>query len=32
VFTSVLSRSFCSKRQDKVLEVVLQRHVASDHD
>jgi len=31
VLTSALSRSFCWKRQDKVLEQVLQRHVASDH-
>ena len=31
VLTSALSRSFCWKRQDKVLEAVLQGHVASDH-
>jgi len=31
VLTSTLSRSFCWKRQDKVLEMVLQGHVASDH-
>jgi len=31
VLTSALSRSFGCKRQDKVLEEVLQGHVASDH-
>jgi len=31
VLTSALSRCFCWKRQDKVLEAVLQEHVASDH-
>jgi len=31
VLTSALSRSFCWKRQDKVLEAVLQGHVASDY-
>jgi len=31
VLTSALSRSFCWKRQDKVLEAVLQGHVASNH-
>ena len=31
VLTSALSRSFCLKRQNKVLETVLHGHVASDH-
>jgi len=31
VLTSALSRSFCWKRQDKVLEAVLQGNVASKH-
>jgi len=31
VLTSALSRSFCWKRHDKVLEAVLQGQVASDH-
>jgi len=31
VLTSALSRSSCWKRQDKVLEAVLQSHVATDH-
>jgi len=31
VLTSDLSRSFCWKRQDKVLEEVVQGHVVSDH-
>jgi len=31
VLTSALSRSFCWKRQDKVLEAVLQGQVASEH-
>ena len=31
VITAALSRSFCWERQDKVLEAVLQGHVASNH-
>jgi len=31
VLISALSRSFCLKRQDKVLESVVQGQVASDH-